>query len=150
MGNRPRFGELLLQGVLIVAGLAMIMVSLKIGFGTFKKPGSGLFPFFCGAIISSISMGLMVKGILKGSPFFFKAEEMKKFVRLIIPFILWMILIRFFGYVVMTFVCTFSLSKILGLKGWLSPLGLSLGTTGLCYILFDYLLFLDLPRGFLG
>jgi hypothetical protein len=92
----------------------------------------------------------MVKGILKGNPPFFRTEEMKKFIGLMIPFILWMILIPLFGYVVMTFICTFSLSKVLGLKGWLNPLGLSLGTTGLCYILFDYFLYLDLPRGLLG
>jgi len=92
----------------------------------------------------------MVKGMLKGYPSFFKTAEMKKFIWLMIPFILWMMLIPFFGYVVMTFICTFSLSKILGLKGWLNPLGLSLGTTALCYILFDYFLYLDLPRGFLS
>lgn len=150
MDNRLRSGELLLNLILIISGLAMIIVSLKIGFGTFKKPGSGLFPFLCGSIISSTSIIVMVKGMLKGNLSFFKTEEMKKFIGLIIPFTLWMIMIPFLGYVVMTFICTFTLSKILGLKGWLSPLGLSLGTTGLCYILFDFFLYLDLPRGFLG
>ena len=150
MGSKLRYGELSVNLILIISGLAMMMVSLKIGFGTFKKPGSGLFPFLSGLIISSTSIIVMVKGMLKGDFSLFKAEEIKKFAALVIPFLLWMILIPFLGYVVVTFLCTFCLSKLLGLKGWLHPLGLSLGTTGLCYVLFDYFLYLDLPRGFLG
>jgi hypothetical protein len=58
-------------------------------------------------------------------------------------------LMPLFGYVLMTFLSTFALSKILKLEGWRKPLILSLGTMGLCYFLFDYCLYLDLPRGFL-
>jgi hypothetical protein len=45
---------------------------------------------------------------------------------------------------------TLSFSKILKLEGWRKPLLLSSGNTALSYLLFDYCLYLDLPRGFGG
>jgi hypothetical protein len=41
-------------------------------------------------------------------------------------------------------------SKLMRLEGWMKPIVLSAGTTALCYLLFGFLLLLDLPQGFLG
>ena len=67
---------------------------------------------------------------------------------MIIFFLIWLLLMPLLGYVVLTFICTFGLSKTLKLEGWLKPMILSSSTTALCYVLFDYFLYLDLPRGF--
>jgi hypothetical protein len=36
------------------------------------------------------------------------------------------------------------------LEGWLKPLSISFGTTLFIYLLFDYWLYIDLPKGILG
>lgn len=141
-------GEFVFNLILMTCGLAIVVVSLQIGFGTFKKPGSGLFPFFCGLIVFLMNTILLWQKSQRSQSTFVQ-EEVKKFIWMIGPFILWILLMPLFGYVLMTFLSTFALSKILKLEGWRKPLILSLGTMGLCYFLFDYCLYLDLPRGFL-
>ena len=135
--------------ILIALGLFIILVSLKIGFGSLKIPGSGLFPFLAGLVICIGSLIIILKQRPTKSKTFFDKYEIKKFLLMSITFTLWIILMPFFGYVLITFIVTFSFSKIMGLEGWIKPLILSIGTTGLCYLLFDFTLYLDLPRGFL-
>jgi hypothetical protein len=127
--------------------------SIIIGFGTFKKPGSGLFPFCCGFIMISFTIVGLLSPLFqksKGENPTFNATEIKKFCFMSISFLSWGIFSQYLGYILMTAICTLIMSKIMGLKGWLIPLSLSVGTTGFCYMLFDYFLYLDLPRGLLG
>ena len=42
--------------ILTVLGLMIIVESVQIGFGTLRRPGSGLFPFLCGIILSRIML----------------------------------------------------------------------------------------------
>ncbi len=146
--SRP---ETIFNFILMLLGLAIIVASLGLGFGTLKKPSSGLFPFLSGLIIFSHGILLVILPDMskKGESLFTK-NEIKTFFLMIITFILWLILISFLGYILITFVATLFLSKVMRLKGWLKPLMLSVGTTGLCYFLFDFCLYSDLPRGFLG
>ena len=54
------------------------------------------------------------------------------------------------GYVAVTLVSVFALSKIMQLEGWLKPLILSAATALFIYFLFDVWLYIDLPRGWWG
>ena len=63
---------------------------------------------------------------------------------------LWILLIPVLGYVPVTLVVTFTLCKIMQLEGWWKPFSLSAGTAFFIYLLFDYWLYIDLPRGILG
>ena len=38
----------------------------------------------------------------------------------------------------------------MNLEGWLKPLSVSVGTALFIYFLFDYCLYIDLPKGILG
>lgn len=142
--------ESIFSFILMGLGLFIIFVSFTIGFGTLKNPGSGLFPFLAGLLICSQSLVIIFKQKPTNSKKLFDKYEIKNFLFMSITFILWIILMPFLGYVLITFIVTFSFSKIMRLEGWIKPLILSTGTTGLCYLLFDFALYLDLPRGFLG
>ena len=136
--------------ILAALGLFIVIVSLVIGFGTLKNPGSGLFPFLVGLLICIQSLAVVLKQKSRGDRPFFNTSEMKTLLLMSMTFILWMVLMPYLGYLLVTFVVVLSFSKILRLEGWIKPLVLSVCTTGLCYFLFGYLLYLDLPRGFLG
>jgi putative tricarboxylic transport membrane protein len=138
--------------VLAMLGLMVIIESVQIGFGTLRKPGSGLFPFLCGTIIFFLNIVPLVSPpAVKPQPSLFSSkDENKTFLFLILTFFSWILLMPYLGWLLMTFFITLSFSKILKLEGWKKPLLLSLGNTALSYFLFDYCLYLDLPRGFGG
>ena len=144
--------DFILHLVLAILGLMIIVESVQIGFGTFKKPGSGLFPFLCGIIIFFLNAVPLVSPspVKPQSPLFSGKDENKIFLFLILTFFSWILLMPYVGWLLITFLATLSFSKILKLEGWRKPLLLSSGNTALSYLLFDYCLYLDLPRGFGG
>lgn len=137
--------------VLMVLGVAIIGISLAYGFGTFKRPGPGLYPFFIGISIFVFSIALLIWKLRsqKSEPLLDR-EEIKTFLFMTATFCLWIIVMAFLGYVVVTLLATFAFCKIMKLEGWRKPLAVSAGTALFIYLMFDYWLYIDLPRGILG
>jgi putative tricarboxylic transport membrane protein len=133
------------------AGIIIIVVSLGYGFGTLKKPGPGLYPFFLGLSIALFGTMLLIAELRARIRFpLFQRGDLRIFLSMIAAFCLWILLMPLFGYLAMTLVATFGFCKIMKLEGWRKPLSISVGTTLFIYLLFDYWLYIDLPRGFLG
>jgi len=150
MDQKPGIqSESIFSLILAALGLFIVVVSLTIGFGTLEKPGSGLFPFLVGALVFVQSMTLFFTQ-KSGEKRLFDRNETKTFFFMIAAFSLWIILMPYLGYVLVTFIVVCAFSKIMKLEGWVKPLILSIITTGLCYLLFDLFMYLDLPRGLLG
>ena len=135
---------------MIVGGI-VIGMSLKLGFGTLKKPGTGLVPLSAGSMIFVSALALLVsRGRKKGVGAVFTGHEMGTYALMTLVFIGWIITMPFLGYLVGTFLSTYAYSKIMKLPGLGKPFLLSLGTSVFCYLLFDVWLYMDLPRGILG
>ncbi len=138
--------------LLMVLGIVIIIVSWRYGFGALRRPGPGLYPFFIGVfLILPFSIILLILGLKskKSEPLFDK-YGLRKFLLMILTFILWIIAMPYLGYVIVTFVATYCFCKVMKLEGWLKPLAMSVGTALFIYLLFDYWLYIDLPRGILG
>ncbi|OGP63155.1 MAG: hypothetical protein A2170_11590 [Deltaproteobacteria bacterium RBG_13_53_10] len=143
--------ELIFNIVLLIVGGIIIGMSLKLGFGTLKKPGTGLVPLWTGLIILISAIVLIIpRGRAKASGAIFDRQEIITYSLMTLVFIGWIVTMPFLGYILGTFLCTCCFSKIMRLPGWLRPFCLSSGTTLFCYLLFDFWLYIDLPRGILG
>ena len=127
------------------------MTSLAYGFGTFRRPGPGLYPFFIGVCISIFSLVLLISELRSptGASLFGKGG-LKTFLFMTATFCLWIAVMPFLGYVIVTLLATLAFCKIMKLEGWWKPLAVSAGTALFIYLLFDYWLYIDLPRGILG
>jgi small-conductance mechanosensitive channel len=137
--------------LLTVLGVVIVIISLSYGFGTFRRPGPGLYPFFIGLFIVFFSLLLLPSGIKpKARPALFAKEERKTFLLMIGAFCLWILMMPLLGYVVVTFFVTFSFCRIMKLERWWKPITVSTGTALFIYLLFDFWLYIDLPKGFLG
>jgi putative tricarboxylic transport membrane protein len=146
--NHP---ESIFNIILMILGFVIIIFSLKLGFGTLRKPGIGLVPFLAGLSIAISSLLLIVfKKRRSIGESLFNKHEIKIYSLMTAVFILWIVVMPILGWFLVTFASTFAFSKIMELKGWLKPFILSIGTALLAYLLFDYFLYLDLPRGILG
>jgi putative tricarboxylic transport membrane protein len=143
--------ETIFDFVLLVLGIIILIVSWGYGFGSFRRPGPGLYPFLIGGFVLLFSMILLIlERKSKKSEAVFNQGDALTLILMIITFCLWILVMPFLGYVVVTFLATFAFCKIMKLEGWWKPLAVSAGTAFFIYVLFDYLLYIDLPRGILG
>ena len=152
MGRTPKLPSGFFFNLCLPAlGIIIIVVSLGYGFGTLKRPGTGLYPFFLGLLIAVFGTLLFISELRAHAHFpLFQRGDLRIFVSMIAAFCLWILLMPLFGYLAMTLLTTFGFCKIMKLEGWRKPLFISLGTTLFVYLMFDVWLYIDLPRGILG
>jgi len=137
--------------LLLVLGLAISVISWGYGFGTLRQPGPGLYPFFIGSAIAVFSLFLLLSELRSGTrePVLDK-EGAGTLALMTLTFCLWILAMPRLGYVVVSLLATYAFCKIMKLEGWRKPLAVSAGTALFIYALFDYWLYIDLPRGILG
>ncbi len=143
-------GEVLFGCVILAFGIVALAGSVQLGFGSLSRPGAGLFPLFAGLMIVIAAPIAIVNSIIgrgSESEFILKKDGFRTLAGLIAVFAGWILAMPPLGYVVVTFAAVLALARLLGLEGWLKPLALSAATSLATYILFDRLLYLDLPRG---
>jgi len=137
--------------LLAVLGMGMAGISLSYGFGTFRRPGPGLYPFFIGLFIVFFSLLLLPsEAKSEDRPALLGHEGKRTFLLMVGAFCFWILLMPLLGYVVVTLLVTYAFCKIMKLEGWWKPLSVSAGTAFFIYLLFDSWLYIDLPRGVWG
>ncbi|OGP65084.1 MAG: hypothetical protein A2170_17110 [Deltaproteobacteria bacterium RBG_13_53_10] len=148
--EKTSFGSERIAYLVVSMVSIMIMIgSLSYGLGTYGKPGSGLYSFAVGLFIFPLSLSLFISSLRsrKKDPIL-NREKTKTFLSLIGAFVFWIMVMPYLGYPIVTLITAFCLSKIMKLEGWLKPSILSAGMALFIYLLFDYWLYIDLPRGF--
>lgn len=137
--------------LLVILGITITVISIGYGFGSFRRPGPGLYPVFIGLSITLFSAILFVsEWRARQSIRLFEPGDLRTLLAMLAAFCLWILLMPLLGYVVMTLLSALGFCKIMRLEGWWKPAAISGGTTLFIYLLFDYWLYIDLPRGFLG
>jgi putative tricarboxylic transport membrane protein len=150
MGKMVRL-EMLFDLFLVLLGIIITIVSLGYGFGSLRRPGPGLYPFFIGVAVLVLSLFVTISELRpKTDPHLMDRGGIKTFVLMIITFCLWILIMPLLGYVIVTLLATYAFCKTMKLEGWWKPLAVSAGTAFFIYLLFDYMLYIDLPRGLLG
>ena len=149
MGQGKKFQldvEILFELILVILGAVILTISLVYGFGSFRRPGPGLYPFFIGGFIFIFGIALLIAGFRspRGGPLF-GPGCLKTFLFMTATFCLWIVVMPVLGYVLVTFLATGAFGKIMNLEGWWKPLAVSAGTALFIYLLFDYWLYIDLP-----
>ena len=137
--------------LMLVLGIVIAVVSWGYGFGSFGRPGPGLYPFFIGAAIAVFALFILISELRSDTAK--PALDTKGAVTLVLmtaTFCLWIVAMPLLGYVVVPLLAAFAFCKIMKLEGWWKPLAVSGGTALFIYLLFDYWLYIDLPRGILG
>ncbi len=137
--------------LLLALGIAIVWVSIGYGFGSLARPGPGLYPAFVGAAISLFALVLLISQLKSesGAPLL-DGRGAATLALMAATFCLWIVAMPLLGYVIVTLLASIAFCKIMKLEGWRKPLAVSGGTTLFIYLLFDYWLYVDLPRGILG
>jgi hypothetical protein len=136
---------------MLVLGIVIAVMSLGYGFGSFGRPGPGLYPFFIGTAIAVFAFFILVSELRSDTskPVLDKDDAIT-LILMTATFCLWIVAMPLLGYVVVTLLAAYAFCKIMKLEGWWKPLAVAGGTALFIYLLFDYWLYIDLPRGILG
>lgn len=137
--------------LILALGIAIAVVSWGYGFGSFRRPGPGLYPFFLGVAIAVFALFILISELRSDNhqPILDQAGTIT-LILMAATFALWIVAMPLLGYVIVTLLAAFAFCKIMKLEGWWKPLAVSGGTALFIYLLFDYWLYIDLPRGLLG
>lgn len=142
--------ETIFNIILMLLSLYILIGSVQLGFGTMKEPDAGFFPFLGGLVILISNATVLFQKVRENERIFKEKPGVKIFLSIIFIFVFWIVVMPSLGYVIVSFVAAFSLFKLMKLEGWIKPLILSVAIALFIYLLFDYWLYIDLPRGILG
>lgn len=140
--------ETLFDFALLVLGIAIVGVSLGYGFGSLARPGPGLYPACLGVAIAIAAFFILISNLrLAPNKLRLDGQGVTTLVLMTAAFCLWIVAMPLLGYVVVTLLAALAFCKIMRLEGWWKPLAVSGGTALFIYLLFDYWMYVDLPRG---
>jgi hypothetical protein len=147
----------LIGGVIVfLFGGVTVFLSLQMPLGTFRMAGSGLFPFWLGIILMALSL-LFLMRLLTAKVSLSEVQSTvhvstatKQMLLFLGATMLATFSITLLGYPLTTFLLMLLLLIILGVKGRLLILTLSLLAAISCYLLFVRWLKIPLPKGIIG
>lgn len=147
--------------VILGIGLCAESIKLKIILRELNTPGGGFMPFLAGALLVALGFILIFSSLSKGLRKYEEGKDEKMLVKkdwkkFLVPFlnllsiIVYILLLESLGFIFTTFLILFFLFKISEPKKWLMPLGLSVSTAILSYLVFSVWLQCQFPKGIFG
>ncbi len=142
--------------VFLVCGVVIAVSCLWIHVGTFRNPGSGLFPLITGILMIIVAGGLFItthmRSISGGREPFGKDKRLwhNKPVVTVVIMLLYAITIDRLGFLTVTLLILFILFKAIGELSIKLSLGGAILTAAISYFLFKVWLHVQLPVGPLG
>jgi len=138
-----------LRSGLFFFGLSLFVLweSLRVGLGTLRKPGSGLFSFCAGVILSALSLVLIYRsrGIRESLE-----SHSRHVILALVSLFAYSLVMEPVGFIVATFFLVGILFHLGEPRRWWVLLGMSALVTFLAYLVFGVLLHVYFPRSFLG
>lgn len=148
--TRPKtFGRfaLIFPLLLATAGAYTVGECLVYGIGSVLKPGAGFWPFLMGSMLIVCAAVLIVKENKEsaGAGERLKTTDYLRIAAITGVFLIWGAVGETLGWLVATGLLAYTVTKIFGMKGVVTPLCQSVLITGVCYLLFGILFTIDLP-----
>ena len=124
--------------------------SWRLGLGIFQMPGPGFLPFGASAVMGVIAIISLVLGrkqrVAIAEPFF-KKERISRLLAVLATIFGYGFLLYYIGFFLCTlFFVGISVRAIEPKKSWIA-IGFSLGSAIVAWLLFDYWLMVQIPKG---
>jgi hypothetical protein len=148
--------EIIAGMVIFIFGGVTAALSLRMRIGTFRMPGTGMFPLILGILLMFLSCIFLLKLLYQHKKTTARREsaaERGSPVQLILFFGTMVLATAFFnqlGYPLTSFLLMLALLRILGMKRWTFNIFISFVTAVGSYFLFVQWLKIPLPKGWIG
>ena len=139
--------------VVLLTGVVFLLYNMKYSLGQWANPGPGVFPLIVGGVWVALAIGHLVSNLRRHkTPAKDLLEENKgktKALFMIGALVLYLLIVKWAGFFVTTFLFVVISSRLAGAREWGRPLALSIGINLFCYLLFGMWLKLSFPKGIL-
>jgi putative tricarboxylic transport membrane protein len=151
--------------VLILFSMVFLVYTTRYPLDNWESPGPAVFPLILGGVLLILSAWQMIRALLapkipgkvmeKGSTiqafqkFLHDNQGEAKVVILTIMLILYILMMKWIGFFVSTFLLTILASRLMEAKDWGRPIALAVGVCLFCYFLFVVWIKLSFPTGIL-
>jgi putative tricarboxylic transport membrane protein len=138
--------------LLILIGAFFCISSVTLGLGSVNAPGPGLGPFGMGGILILLSLLALLESYLKVKdkrpPQLIEWKSWGLLLWILFSIFIYAFVLDLLGFMLTSFILLTFLFKVSGVKSWKGAIGASLISTVVSFLLFDYLLQCNLPKGF--
>ncbi len=139
----------------ILLGTAITVSSFSYGVGSFSAPGPGFITFGAGAILTGLSLLLLIsarksKGVAQSLRSLWAGRQTGKAFYIVGLMAAYMLLLSPLGFLISTFFLLILLFRIQPLYSLKTIVFLSAASTVASIVVFDLWLGVQLPRGFMG
>ena len=145
--------HLTVYGIALTLSIFYFIGALGYPMGTMEQPGPGRYPLFVGALLIIASIGSLVTNLLKpvkGELQLPKGRDLGRVLAVIAGTVAYAVLLPYAGHLVASVVTVFVVLQAMGLSPWPLRIGFTVLIALGSYCLFDMILNVPLPKGFLG
>lgn len=123
--------------------------SLRLGLGTFHRPGPGFLTFYAGIILGVLSLALVSLGFLRNPEEGASWERWGRILLVVLAIFGFTLLLEKLGFLPSTFLFICFILRVVERRGWGFSVGVALLVAVASYVVFDVLLKAQLPAGLL-
>lgn len=139
----------------MVVGAVIVGWSATFPFGSLKAPGPGLLPFACGVTLVVLGAVLLVQArrVVTAPPavsLFTDRAALGRMVATLAAMVVAAVLIERVGFTTTVFALTLFLLRAVARLPWRASIGYAVVAAAACLIVFQRLLGVELPRGWMG
>ena len=130
--------------------LYVCVESVRLGLGTYHRPGPGFLSFLAGIILGVLSLALISLVLFRSTE---KAQVWHNRDQILMVFLAMLgftLLLEWLGFILTAFLLIGFLLKVVERRGWGFSVGVALAVAGASYVVFDLWLVARLPAGILG
>ncbi|MHB8910979.1 MAG: tripartite tricarboxylate transporter TctB family protein [Syntrophales bacterium] len=151
--------------VLILFSTTFLLYTTRYPLDDWESPGPAVFPLILGAILLALASGQLIQALLEpkrpgrareslhgvGAVQRFLRENggEAKVITLTVMLVLYILMMKWIGFFVSTFLLVVLTSRLVEAKDWVRPIALAAGVCLFCYLLFEVWIKLSFPRGIL-
>lgn len=138
---------------LVVFGLgtAILWDGRSLSFGSFRSPGSGMFPVLIAVLMLFLSLLLIVfPRKREGTGQSVSRKSIGRLSAVFVALLLYAFLLESLGFLIVSFLLTTLLFAVFGFQRYWQSVLRAIVSTGLAYALFELILKSNLPKGVFG
>lgn len=139
----------------LVVAILICLGSVRLSLGDLRHPGPGFFSFLAGAILGLLSIILFWQSNKKGpqekrKAFWPNPQGARQMIWMVIALIIYVIGMNYAGFFSSTVLFLGFLLTGIGHQKWSTVISVTILVAIVSYLIFQYWLDVQLPRGFLG
>lgn len=130
--------------------LYICVEGIRLGLGTYHRPGPGFIPFYAGLILGVLSLAVCLWGFLGQTDNPERWQNRGQIAMVFLAIVGFTLLVEWLGFMLTAFLLVAFLLKVVERRGWGFSIGVAVAVAGASYVVFDIWLRAQLPAGFLA